>query len=132
MGSFTFLVFFYFEVSTVTFSDANNSDDSDLDDSYNVVHNSPEKTRNKRLKKKMIFTPRMIAALDKCQVSNRQAMHIISSIVIALGHSIDEIVLNRTSLIKYRKENQKQIAEEVQNNYNVIYYIMMQFIMIYS
>lgn len=93
--------------------------DSDYADEHDIDYNPPEKHRGRKPTKKIIFTPRMIAALDKCKVTNREAMHIISSVVIALGQPLDEIILNRNSLVKYRKEHRKQIAEEVQNSYKV-------------
>lgn len=105
-----------FLVETATLSDED--DTNDPDDPNDTLYTRKERS-GKKSEKRMIFTPRMLAALDRCQVTNRQAMHIISSVALALGHSLDEIILNRNSLIKYRKENRKQIAEEVQNSYKV-------------
>lgn len=73
----------------------------------------------------MFFTPRLIGVLDKCKISNRQAMHVISAVAIALGHSLDELTLNRKTLINFRKEHRKEIADEVEKNYQVIIKILL-------
>lgn len=44
------------------------------------------------------ITPKRTAALDRCKISNRNAMHIVMAITEALGHNPKSLILNRTSL----------------------------------
>lgn len=46
-------------------------------------------------------------------------MHILSATAIALGHQIDDLILNRWSLSKYRQDNRTKIAAEKQASYQV-------------
>lgn len=46
-------------------------------------------------------------------------MHLLSATAIALGHKVEDLILNRSSLMKYRKNNRKEIANEIQSSYHV-------------
>lgn len=63
-----------------------------------------------RINKRNIYTVRLIAALDKCKVSDRDAIHLIAAILHALGLDINHYVLCRSSLMKFRTMHRKQIA----------------------
>ncbi len=63
--------------------------------------------------KKFFFTSRMLSALDKCKISDRSAMHLLSAIAEALGYSMNELILNRTTLRRYRQQNREEIAAKV-------------------
>lgn len=83
--------------------------------SWNEVESLPKK------QKKSIYTPRLLAALDKCAVSNRNAVHLISAVITAIGHSIDDYDLSKSGIATYRRENRKEIALEQQKGSNVMY-----------
>lgn len=61
----------------------------------------------------------MLASLDKCKVSTRDAMHIISATVSALGHRVEDFVLNRTTLQAMRKEYRRRQAHAILDNFDV-------------
>lgn len=44
------------------------------------------------------ITPRVTSALDNAKVSDTMAVHILVAVAEALGHRVDELVLNRTTL----------------------------------
>lgn len=103
-------------VATAHLSSADsNSDDSNSDDS-SISTRRPRKIVKKKIQ---FYTPRLLAALDKCKVSGRDAIHLLSAAVIALGYSIDDVILGKTSLAEYRKEHRKEIAEEKKKTYHV-------------
>lgn len=77
-------------------------------------------TKCRKVIRKEFYTPRLLAVLEKCKDTERNAVHILSATAIALGHSLDSLILSRSSLVKYRKMNRKKIAEERQKNYHVI------------
>lgn len=60
-----------------------------------------------------------MAVLEKCKVSSRNSIHILSAAAIALGHPLDSLILSRSSLDKYRKMNRRDIVKELQSNYHV-------------
>lgn len=83
-------------------------------------HSGSESAPKGRTKKKQILTPRLLGALDKYKVTNRDAVHVISAVLIAAGLNIKDFTFSYSTLLKYRKENRKKIAEEMQKNYHVI------------
>lgn len=103
-------------VATGELSSSNSESSKSSDDSGDSLFIPPKKTK----KAIHFYTPRLLAALDKCAVSNRNAVHIISAVIAALGHSIDDYVLSKTTLAEYRTSNREEIAKEKQKNYNVI------------
>lgn len=72
-------------------------------------------------KKSVIFTDRLQACLDKCMISDRVAMHIITAVIDSLGENIENFVLNRKSLHMARENHRSTLAEAKQNDFHVIY-----------
>lgn len=90
--------------------------DADNDDEEFEVEPSHQ---NQRSAKKNIFTERLIGALDKCQVTDRNAMHLISAVIEALGLQLNDFVMNVTSIKEYRSKIRSSIADEVKQNVEV-------------
>lgn len=88
------------------------SDGDGDDDEY--VPRQCKKRRSKRLMNK-----RISAALDAENVSDYGAMHILSAVVQALGHSISEFALSRPTIRRARINYRKEIATEVKQNFTV-------------
>ncbi|XP_050499022.1 uncharacterized protein LOC126879795 [Diabrotica virgifera virgifera] len=78
-----------------------NQDNSE-DDIYFISESQQGPSSNKR-GRKTLMTPRLAAALDKCKVSDRDTMHIISAVLEALNIDITEFVLNRSSIKRNRE-----------------------------
>lgn len=62
---------------------------------------------------------RMLACMDKCKISTRDAIHFISATAFALGHRVENLVLNRTTVQSMRKEYRRRQAQYLRN-FNVI------------
>jgi len=62
---------------------------------------------------------RIVSALDKCRVSDRDAMHLLIAIAEALGHDVNGLIINRTSLQRARQSHRKLIAARVKDNYKL-------------
>ena len=45
-----------------------------------------------------LVTPKLAAALDKCKISDRDAVHILIATTEALGHDVHDFVINRSSI----------------------------------
>lgn len=65
------------------------------------------------------ITPRILAALDKCKISDRSATHLIVAVAEALGRSVKELVLNRSSLKRSRENNRLVTSEKVKDDLQV-------------
>lgn len=57
--------------------------------------------------RKCIFTTKLMAALDRCQISQRNAVFILEAAIEAAGLDIADVALNRTSLQRYRERFRK-------------------------
>lgn len=60
---------------------------------------------------------RLTAALDKCKVSDRDAIHIISALLEALSLNINDFVLSRSSLKRSRENLRKKGATSISPNF---------------
>lgn len=75
---------------------------------------------------------RMLASMDKCKLSTRDAMHLVSATVAAFVNKLQEVnggklpiqmedlVLNRTTVHSMRKKFRRRQAEEIIDGFNVI------------
>lgn len=110
-------------VPVVDYDDAEISDneesqecETDQSDDENLIESDAQPTRGKIHS----ITPRLVSALDNCKVSDRYATHILAAVADALGHPLQDLVINRESIRrsrdKYREELTKQIKEDFQAN----------------
>lgn len=67
------------------------------------------------------ITGRMVSALDKCRVSDRDAIHLLIATAEGMRRDPKNLIINRSSLRKRRTENRKKIADFVKENPQVIY-----------
>ncbi|GBN63238.1 hypothetical protein AVEN_79665-1 [Araneus ventricosus] len=68
------------------------SNDSDLPCHF------PENTQNQDVLKsgtKTFITPKLVASLDRCQLSVRDSVYVIHAAVEALGHNTEECIINK-------------------------------------
>lgn len=65
------------------------------------------------------ITPRLVAALDKCKVSDRYATHILAAVAEALGHCLRDLVINRESIRLCRDKYREQISQQIKNDFQV-------------
>lgn len=106
------------EVKTIdseTEEDTTNADDSDTD--YAPVC---KKMRLGRKKNTAFFNEAICAALDRYKVSSRAAIHILIPTLQALGHNVDDYIINRTTLQAKRSEIREHRAKHIKNNFKVI------------
>lgn len=74
-------------------------------------------SKNKRARKDML-TARLAAVLDKCKVSDRDAVHLLTACVDAVHLSPSEFVINRTSIKRAREGFRKKTSLNVKSNFN--------------
>lgn len=90
-------------------------DDDDLGEEY-----KPGPSRRVSKNKKNIYTSRLIGALDKREISDRDAIHVISAVLDALDLDINDYILSHTSLGKYRSKLRGEIAIQFLQNAEVL------------
>ena len=88
------------------------SDEESLRETSNVV---AADTCRKRGRKNFV-SPKLVAALDRCQLSIRDSVYIIQATVEALGFSTDVHPINRSSIQRIRSEMRMARAKDI-NNY---------------
>lgn len=62
---------------------------------------------------------RVVAALDAAKLSDYKAIHIISAVAEALGHSLNDLVISRSTIYNIRKYMRKQTAAKIKNDFKV-------------
>lgn len=108
------------EEDTVNFASEPNAVTTSVGESSALNLNS----RSKRGRQNFI-TARLCSALDKAKISDGAAVHILVAAAEALGHRVEELVINRSSLHRSRQENRQQESAEIQADFsdNVIEFI---------
>lgn len=60
-----------------------------------------------------IVTPKVVAALDKCKISSRDAVHIITSVLEAAQLDVNAYIVNKTSIHEKRKVIREERFNEI-------------------
>lgn len=71
--------------------------------------NTPSTSRGRR----HFITSRLVAALDNAKVTDGMAIHIIIAVAEALGHNVNELVINRTTLRELRQKNREEESNSI-------------------
>lgn len=86
-----------------------------MDENGNV--DAPDKSTKRGTIK--FINEKLICALDRCKISDRNAVYIIYAVAEALGHDPDELILNRTSIQDCRKEMREAAAKRIKEEFIV-------------
>lgn len=78
---------------------------------------SPDETATKKVQ---FIDSRLLSTLDAQQISDRKAVRVIIAAARALGHDVNNLVINRTTLRRLRKENREKVARAVKEDIRVI------------
>lgn len=65
-----------------------------------------------------IIDERLVSALDKCKLSDPNAVHIIIAVAKALGHCIENIKISRTTIMRFRKTLREEIASKIKADFH--------------
>ncbi|GBN76481.1 hypothetical protein AVEN_105056-1 [Araneus ventricosus] len=90
-----------------TFDESNASD---------ISCHFPENTQNQDVLKRStenFITPKLVASLDICQLSVRDSVYIIHTVVEALGYNTEEFIINKSSIDRIRQIKRKESAESI-------------------
>ncbi|CAG9793804.1 unnamed protein product [Diatraea saccharalis] len=67
--------------------------------------------------RKNFMTPKLVAALDRCQLSVRDSVFIIEATIEALGHNTDEFPISKSSIHRIRTEMRRKRANAIKINF---------------
>lgn len=73
----------------------------------------PPKTRGR----KQFMTARLATGLDNAKISDGMAVHILIAAAEALGHRVEELVINRCSMHRSRQENRFKESKEIATSF---------------
>ena len=94
-------------------------DEPESDDDLTPAFNEPGPSRSVMERGRRSFiTARLVAALDNAKVSDGMAVHILVAAAEALGHRVEELVINRSSIHRMRQENRLREFNEITTSFN--------------
>lgn len=93
-------------------SDADDST-NDEDESYAAADSFESAGIGGRRGSKHFITPRILSALDNAKISSGSAIHILIATAESLGHRVDELVVNRSTLHRMRKKHRERETEKI-------------------
>jgi len=106
--------------STSTTNYLESLEDSDEEQILNSELSLPDvpchEQSSKRGRKNLV-TPKLVAALDRCQLSIRDSVYILNAVVEALGLSSDDFSINKSSIQRIRTETRKSRAEAIKSDF---------------
>ncbi|KAL4150130.1 hypothetical protein QTP88_003964 [Uroleucon formosanum] len=107
---------------TVVFSSASSDSDEIEEHNFNTISEEEviEQPNLFQLRGKTNFiTDKMAAALDRCKISDRDAVHILlATAEESFGININELIINRTSVNSIRQRFRKNRIEALRVNFN--------------
>ncbi|GBN18309.1 hypothetical protein AVEN_70038-1 [Araneus ventricosus] len=97
-------------------SSSTSSENIDSEDFPTLIESSEPGT-SKSVMRKDFITPKLVAALDRCQLSMRDSVFILEATVDALGRNIDEFPISKSSIQRIRTEKLKERAKNIKNDF---------------
>lgn len=102
-------------IAVVKFSSSDSSDDNGRQDENFPAEAGPSNVGDRR-GYKQCFTERVLSALDKCKVTDRDAVGIMIAAAEAFGRDPQQYTINRTSLRRCRRSNRENMLSYVKDN----------------
>lgn len=87
-----------------------------VDTAMNDTAVSHDTSKAKRGKINFI-TPRLVSALDNAKVSDGMAIHIITAAADALGHNVEDLIINRSTIHRIRQKNRREESKTIQDDF---------------
>lgn len=73
---------------------------------------------NKTRGRNEVMTEKLSSALDRCKISDRDAVHIIIAVAEALNVYVSELVVNRSSIKRYRENSRMNLANNIRKTFS--------------
>ncbi|XP_025405068.1 uncharacterized protein LOC112679470 [Sipha flava] len=105
----------------IDFNTDNNSTEEEVDIEEDIIPSPPSSSCSKKQRGSRDFmTPKLLAALDKCKLSDRDAVHIIISIADALSNDVSKLIINRSTIQRDRIRFRENKTIELQKKFNLL------------
>lgn len=116
----SFLLFFVYILDTFLEINTSSSDESNVEDEEFDKPGPSTKCFKQTNRGNINFiTSKLAAALDKCKISDRDAVHILISTAEALVEVVNKLIINRTSIRNARLRFRKERAENIRKEYKL-------------
>ncbi|GBL76127.1 hypothetical protein AVEN_234418-1 [Araneus ventricosus] len=93
-------------------SSSNSSENIDSEDLPTLIESSEPGT-SKSVMRKDFISPKLVAALNRCQLSMRDSVFILEVTIDALGCNIDKFPISKSSIQRIRTGKRKERAENI-------------------
>ncbi|GBM09522.1 hypothetical protein AVEN_216764-1 [Araneus ventricosus] len=93
-------------------SSSNSSENMDSEDFPTLIE-STEPGTSKSVIRKHFITPKLVVALNRCQLSMGETVFKLEAIIDALGCNIDEFPISKSSIQRIRTEKRKEREENI-------------------
>lgn len=102
---------------------SSSSDEDDDVDNEAFVHTNIPGPSSKYFKPTRGYddfvSEKLAIVLDKCKISDRNAVHLFIATAEALGNNVNELIVNRSSIRRSRIKYRKERAEKIRRDYNL-------------
>lgn len=108
-----------------TSSSRSSDGDNDSDSSFASVPSSARATTAAETKVPetrgtlQVITPRLCEVFDRCKISDRNGVYILMAAAEALGHDAENLVINRSSFQRLRKQFRETRYKDIQENFHL-------------
>lgn len=103
-------------IQTQGHTDQHTSSEESIEEPLPTTSQTVSETTTKRGRKNFI-TPKLVAALDRCQLSIRDSVYILHAVVEALDLSCDDFPINKSSIQRIRTQSRKDRAESIKSDF---------------
>lgn len=70
-----------------------------------------------KVMRKNVLTPELAAALDRCNISDRKAVHIAAAAAVSLGHEASSLAISRSTISRARMQNRTNLVLKLKDEF---------------
>ncbi|KAL4090628.1 hypothetical protein QTP88_025427 [Uroleucon formosanum] len=108
---------------TVQLQSSSSTDEYDDTDSEAIMFENVAGPSTKHFRSSRGFeafvSEKLAVVLDKCKISDRNAVHLLIATAEALGNNVNKLIINRSSIRSARIEFRKERAKKLRQDYNL-------------
>ena len=104
--------------ASVVLESSSESEDKDIGASDNEFATPPRKKLRQPRATTNIMTPSLSAALDRSKISDRKATFVLAETARSLGHCIDDLNINHSSIKRHREKCRAQCAAALKSDFS--------------
>ncbi|KAL4104535.1 hypothetical protein QTP88_019830 [Uroleucon formosanum] len=108
---------------TVQLQSSSSTDEYDDTDSEAIMFENVAGPSTKHFRSSRGFeafvSEKLAVVLDKCKISDRNAVHLLIATAEALGNNVNKLIINRSSIRSARIEFRKECAKKIRQDYNL-------------